>query len=448
MSEWQKVKIGDFLDKTSVLGESIENADELQHLGVSNKLGITITDHKKSKDISKHQYIEQNYFAYNPYRINVGSIGLTPENVVGLVSPAYVVFKTKEHLLLPELLLDFLKSSDGLFQINKLARGTVRKALRFSELCDVEMVIPPIENQQKILKIKQSLQKEIDLLSGEISNQKTYLTQLRQAILQEAIEGKLTADWRVKNPVQKGNPDHDAQALLETIKAEKQKLMADGKIKKEKPLAPINPDDVPFALPVGWVWVRLDGLINPQRALTYGIVKMGNEPKSGGVKALRCSDVRFRFIDNSKIRCVSEKISEQFSRTVLAGDEILLNVRGTLGGCAITDKNHVGFNIAREVSLIVLMNTKLNRHILNVLTSPFFNRVIEDNLRGIAYKGLNLNLLSNFLIPLPPLAEQNAIVERVDRLLESVNALELQVQERKSYAQQLMQAVLKEAFAG
>ena len=55
MSEWRKVKIGSFLDKTSVLGESIENADELQHLGVSNKLGITITDHKKSKDISKRQ---------------------------------------------------------------------------------------------------------------------------------------------------------------------------------------------------------------------------------------------------------------------------------------------------------------------------------------------------------------------------------------------------------
>ena len=61
---------------------------------------------------------------------------------------------------------------------------------------------------------------------------------------------------------------------------------------------------------------------------------------------------------------------------------------------------------------------------------------------------INNKDIEPLLIPLPPLAEQNAIVERVDRLLEFVNALELQVTERKSYAQQLMQAVLKEAFAG
>ena len=327
-------------------------------------------------------------------------------------------------------------------------RGGIKTEIKAKTLLSISVQLPLLLEQQAINSRFQKFENELVELDSEISNQKNYLTKLRQAILQEAIEGKLTAGWRIKNPVEKGDPDTDAAALLETIKAEKQKLISEEKIKKEKPITPINPDDLPFSLPEGWVWVRLNELINPQRALTYGIVKMENEPKNGGVKALRCSDVRFRFIDNSKIRRVSEKISEQFSRTVLVGEEILLNVRGTLGGCAITDKNHVGYNIAREVSLIVLINTTLNRHVLNVLTSPFFNQVIEDNLRGIAYKGLNLNLLSNFLIPLPPLAEQHAIVERVDCLLVTVNALDQQVQDRKTYAEQLMQAVLKEAFAG
>ena len=103
------------------------------------------------------------------------------------------------------------------------------------------------------------------MFKSEISNQQTYLTKLRQAILQEAIEGKLTAGWRVKNPVEKGNPNTDAAALLETIKTEKQKLIAEGKIKKEKPLTPINPDDVPFCLPDGWVWVRLGEVISGKK---------------------------------------------------------------------------------------------------------------------------------------------------------------------------------------
>lgn len=446
MSEWQKVKVGDFLEKTSVLGESIENADELQHLGVSNKLGITITDHKKSKDISKHQYIEKNYFAYNPYRINVGSIGLTPENVVGLVSPAYVVFKTKEHLLLPELLLDFLKSSDGLFQINKLARGTVRKALRFSELCDVEMVIPPIENQQKILKIKQSLQKEIDLLSGEISNQQTYLTQLRQAILQEAIEGKLTADWRVKNPVQKGNPDHDAQALLEMIKAEKQKLMADGKIKKEKPLSPINPDDVPFALPDGWMWVRLGSITE---LITSGSRDWAIYYKDEGrAKFVRMGNLSHDWFDmkNNKIQMVEPPKSEG-TRTSLIENDLLISITGDVGWKALIPPNFGEGYINQHTALVRFPNLLRGKFFPIILCSPFSKKQFNAPQRGIK-NSLRLGDISEHIIALPPLAEQNAIVERVDRLLESVNALEQQVTERKNYAEQLMQAVLKEAFAG
>jgi len=91
----------------------------------------------------------------------------------------------------------------------------------------------------------------------ENQNQASYLIKLRQAILQEAIEGKLTADWRKENPFRKGDPDYDAKALLEKIQTEKEKLIKEGKIKKQKPLAPLKADEVPFELPEGWVWTRL-----------------------------------------------------------------------------------------------------------------------------------------------------------------------------------------------
>jgi len=450
MSEWKRVKIGSFLEKKSILAEDIDNADELEHLGVSNKLGITVTDHRKSKEISKHQYIEHNYFAYNPYRINVGSIGLTPENVIGLVSPAYVVFKTKENLLLPELLLDFLKSSDGLFQINQLARGTVRKALRFSELCDIEMVIPPIKNQIKILNIKQSLQKEIEGLSTEISNQQTYLTKLRQAILQEAIEGKLTADWRVKNPVEKGNPDFDAAALLATIKAEKQKLIAAGKIKKEKPLAPINADDVPFALPDGWVWVRLGDIVD--------LITKGSSPNWQGVQYVeKGTGIRFitsKNVDSYKLNLkietfVHSKFNEVEPRSMLSYGDILTNIVGaSIGRTAIYDLNDIA-NINQAVCLIRYQHNFVDKNFfLHFMNSPWLIKKMHEDEFSTGRANLSMTNIANFPFTLPPLAEQHAIVERVDRLLESVNALEQQVQERKTYAEQLMQAVLKEAFAG
>ncbi len=197
-----------FLEKKSIRAEALDDYELLEVLGVSNKVGITTTDHKKSKDLSKYQLVEEGDFAYNPYRINVGSIGLVPDGVRGLVSPAYVVFKTNGDLL-SELLFDFLKSNEGLFQIGKYARGTVRKALRFEDLCKIEMSVPTINRQKSILKKKESVEIEVGDLKTELTHQETLLKKLRQQILQEAIEGKLTANWRKQHklsPCQGGVP--------------------------------------------------------------------------------------------------------------------------------------------------------------------------------------------------------------------------------------------------
>lgn len=105
---------------------------------------------------------------------------------------------------------------------------------------------------------------------GEFEFQITYLKQLRQTVLQEAVEGKLTANWRRQHPVMKGDPQHDAAALLAQIKAEKERLVMAGKIRKEKPLEQIADSDKHLELPSGWSLARLgeiainkDGARNP-----------------------------------------------------------------------------------------------------------------------------------------------------------------------------------------
>ena len=96
-------KLGEFIEKWHVKKDDWRGSKKLEVLGVSNVDGITATSHKKSKDLSKYLVIEPNCFAYNPYRINVGSIGLTPEKKYGLVSPAYTVFKVKDNILINPL---------------------------------------------------------------------------------------------------------------------------------------------------------------------------------------------------------------------------------------------------------------------------------------------------------------------------------------------------------
>ena len=249
------VRLGDLIEKSHTRFCDSSDAQELEVLGVSNTEGITRTAHRKSDDLGDYLVIHPGSLAYNPYRVNVGSIGLTPEAVHGLVSPAYVVFRAKEQKLVPEVLLDFLKSSEGLRQINKLARGTVRKALRFDDLCEIEFPAIPYNRQLEILEHKRGFNRQHGKLLSEISHQETLLTKLRQAILQEAIQGKLTADYRAANP-----SVEPSSQLLYRIRAEKARLIAEKKIRKEKPLPEITPEEVPFEIPKEWVWCRMGGI--------------------------------------------------------------------------------------------------------------------------------------------------------------------------------------------
>lgn len=244
------------------------------------------------------------------------------------------------------------------------------------------------------------------------------IDQLKQTILQLAVMGKL---------VPQDSSDEPASKLLARIAEEKSQLIADKKIKKQKALPSITSEEKPFELPSGWEWCRVDSLIDPKRDISYGIIKLEAEPDSKGIPTLRCSDVKPRYIDLNNVRRVSEEIEEPYKRTRLQGGEILVNIRGTLGGVSLVPKELKGYNIAREVAMLPLHSSISGECIVNIISSPYFWRMIESNLKGIAYKGLNLNLLRDFLIPLPPHAEQLKASNEVNLLMTVCDQLKQQI---------------------
>ncbi len=257
--------------------------------------------------------------------------------------------------------------------------------------------------------------------------------ELRKAILQLAIIGKL---------VTQDPNDPPASELLKEIEEKKKQFGKYKKIRARASKHNIDKNEHPYRLPDGWIWITLNEITNPDRGITYGIVKMGDEPVTGGVFALRCSDVKYRRLDLSSVRRVTDDISKKYSRTILQGGELLLNIRGTLGGCAIAPEKIAGYNIAREIAMIPLLEPINKKYILNVISSPYFTQSTMSNLRGIAYKGLNLNLLSNFFIPLPPLPEQNRIVAKVDELMTLCDALEHHINVTTAKQIELLDAVM------
>ena len=140
---------------------------------------------------------------------------------------------------------------------------------RFKEVEFLDFTIPELSLKQQQILCQTISRKETILaeLESEKSEQLSLLKQLRQAVLQEAVEGKLTAEWRKQHPVVKGDPQYDAAALLAQIKTEEERLVKEGKIRKEKPLPPVTDTDKPFDLPDGWVWClgeEIGEYIDPQ----------------------------------------------------------------------------------------------------------------------------------------------------------------------------------------
>lgn len=269
--------------------------------------------------------------------------------------------------------------------------------------------IPPLAEQKRIVAKIEELMPLIEEY-GKAEEQLTKLNaefpdKLRKSILQQAVQGKLTE----RDPA-----DAPASELLKCIKTEKEAFIKSGKIKKEKLLPAITDDEKPYDIPDTWEWVRLSNASVGQ--ITYGIIKLGEED-SEGVKVLRCSDIKPGYIVTSNIRTVKKALSEEYVRTILNGGEIVINVRGTLGGCAVVPIELKGYNVAREVAVIPISKLISNKYLMYILLSPIFDSYLIENLRGVAYKGLNIELLSNFPIPLPPIAEQKRIVKRVEELL-------------------------------
>jgi type I restriction enzyme S subunit len=259
------------------------------------------------------------------------------------------------------------------------------------------------------------------------------IKRLRQTILTLAVSGKLIEQDAAEEPVTDLLERMRCDAGQRTKKRDVVKLDL-GKVEK------------PFEPPSGWIWATVQQTLDQDREISYGVIKLGDEPKDGGVPTLRCSDVRPGFIDLSGVRRVRESIESEYARTRLSGGEIVINVRGTLGGVALVPNELNGFNVAREVAVVPIAAEFCGRFFVYLMLSSFFWNKIQENLRGIAYKGLNLGILRDLLIPLPPLPEQYRIVAKVDVLMALCDRLEASLDLTAATRRRLLEALLAEAL--
>ena len=328
-----------------------------------------------------------------------------------------------------------------------LMKGAANVSLPMKGIADVNVPLPPVAQQLSTVDLVCRLENEHAELAEENANQLTLLKQLRQAILQEAVEGKLTADWRKKNPVRKGDPEFDAGALMERIRAEKERMVEEGKIGREKPLAPIEKEERPLEVPVGWVWIKLENL---------GYLVGGGTPSTSN-PAYWDGDVPWVCPKDMKVDTISDSIDKitmlgvQNSSTRLVPKlSVLFVVRGMILAhtfpVAVNDRE---VSLNQDMKAIVLPMVEMSYYVKLMLDGSSKRILQLTNTSTHGTKRLEYAAsYGNMPFPLPPLAEQRAIVARVDSLMSTLDELETQISSRKSQSEMLMQSVLREAFEG
>lgn len=277
-----------------------------------------------------------------------------------------------------------------------------------------------------------------DLLGCELTHQQTLLKKLRQQILQEAVEGKLTADWRAQNPTME-----PASELLKRIAVDKMRLVKEKKIKAQKPLPPITDEEKPFELPQGWEWCQLGDICYK---ITDGFHHTPKKYQEGEVY-ISATHIRDNKIDWAKCLFISKEDHEYLYKKArpLKG-EILITNRGA--GCATpaiidTEQEFSFQNVA-----LLGFDQKLisNKYVLFFLLKSR-DEIVSEFVNGGLQPMLSNVRLSMIPLPFPCANEQQAIVTKVEKLLALCGQLETLITQNQTHTEQLMQAVLKEAFS-
>ncbi|MCI5147688.1 MAG: restriction endonuclease subunit S, partial [Candidatus Electrothrix sp. AR3] len=261
------------------------------------------------------------------------------------------------------------------------------------------------------------------------------IKKLRELILELAVRGKLVA----QDPA-----DEPASLLLERIASEKARLIKAGKIKKQKALPPITEEEKPFALPAGWSFIRL---LNVSILITKG-----SSPKWQGIAYTEDpDDILFVTsenvasyalkLDNKKY--VEKKFNDVSPRSTLKKGDFLMNIVGaSIGRTAIYDIDNLA-NINQAVCLIrINLNFLNSQHLLYFFNSETCRSYMFDKQVDNARANLSMGNIAKFVIPIPPLAEQQRIVAKIDELMTLCDQLEQQQIQSNTTQQTLLSTLL------
>jgi type I restriction enzyme S subunit len=324
--------------------------------------------------------------------------------------------------------------------------GTSKEAIGLGSFGKYELPYFDIDKQIEIKNQFVNSEEIKSSLTTELNQQVGFVKKLRQQLLQDAVQGKL---------VEQNSEDEPASKLLKKIKAEKAKLINEKKLKKEKELSPIKPEEIPFEIPENWVWCRLGDLCMELLG-GYAFDSTRYSKTETKNQVIRLGNVKpNQLVLETTPVFINDDYAKEALRASLCEGDILITMTGTRA------KKDYLFSLCLTESDLQTKNLFLNQRVgcfrfgllidnnyLNIALKDvrLLNAVFESSTGAANQANIGIAALKDILIPLPPLAEKKRIVQKLDELLQYCNELEASIKQSESQNEKLLQQVLREAL--
>ena len=403
--------------------------------------GLDLEDIEKGGRLLEHKTVgerravgDKTVFAkgdilYSKLRPYLLKILVAPDD--GICTPEIVPFRVYGGID-PNYIVNYLKSPYVDNLINSITYGVKMPRVGTETMTSLLVPMPPLEEQRRIVEKIDGVASAIS--AYDVAYQKTetlnsaFPEALKKSILQEAVQGKL---------VPQDPSDEPAEALLERIRAEKQRLIKEGKIKKDKHESTIFrrdnshyeqldgverciDEELPFEIPESWAWVRLGAVLEIARGGSPRPIQQYLTTEPDGINWIKIGDTDKggKYIYKTKEKIRPEGVVK--SRMVHSGDFLLTNSMSfgrpyilRTDGCI-----HDGW---------LVLSNRFECYSVDflyyILSSPFAYYQFCDSVSGAVVKNLNSDKVANALFPLPPLSEQVRIVQRIEELLPLLKGL-------------------------
>ena len=328
------------------------------------------------------------------------------KNGYGAGTTELSIVRVVNELLSREFLLWFFKSAYFIDNGVKSFTGTAgQQRIQKDYLAMCVFPLPPLAEQKRIVAKIEELLPLVDRYAASYEKLEQFNAKfpedMKKSILQYAIQGKL---------VEQRSEEGTGEELYRQIQTEKQRLIKEGKIKKEKPLAEIAEDEIPFDIPENWKWVQLGDLASINGGFAFKSTNYTTE----GVRVIRISDFNETGFVNDKI--VRYPYDDSLSQYVLDVKNILLCMTGgTVGKSLFITKLDEKMVVNQRVATIKVESV-LPEYVYQVILAPITQKVIQDS-KNSTNDNISMDTIKSFLIPLPPLAEQKRIVAKLEEIL-------------------------------